>query len=244
MATTERTKLEQEILDMTKQKPQREGEKRSAYLMRLIESANSELTDRDWKKLSRPLQQWVNDGIDALGEKPPKKVAEFPADEEEDDSTDDEAETTEDEDIDEPDDEEAEETEDEDKEEDADEEEKDDSDDDEDTEETEDDDKDETDDEETEEEADDDDEEPAAPERKKLATASAPAKKATEGEAKQGATAYMRALICKNPTADKKALAKALKDKKYEIGEQTFNLIYYTTTATIKELTRIGKLKA
>lgn len=58
-------KIEQEILEKTKAEPQRKGERRGAYLRRLIAGLRK-LSDDDWDDLSEQTQDWQNNAIDAI----------------------------------------------------------------------------------------------------------------------------------------------------------------------------------
>jgi hypothetical protein len=67
--------LERELLEATGQKPQKESEDRQKYLARLIRAVN-DLSDKEYGKLSDPLQEYLGEATEALNDK--KEIADFP----------------------------------------------------------------------------------------------------------------------------------------------------------------------
>lgn len=58
--------IEQELLAATGAKPQKKGEDRQAFLKRIHEGVQNDVSDDDWKNLSSPAGKWSNDASKAF----------------------------------------------------------------------------------------------------------------------------------------------------------------------------------
>lgn len=70
-----KSKIENELLAVTKGKPMAEGADRQAYLKDMLKSING-LAEKDWSKLGTPAQDWFNSSCKLVNEKKP--IADFP----------------------------------------------------------------------------------------------------------------------------------------------------------------------
>lgn len=72
------SQIETTLLAATKQRPQKNGEHRQAYLLRLALTATEKLTDEEWDGLAATAgaQEWVNAAIDADNAK--EQLDDFP----------------------------------------------------------------------------------------------------------------------------------------------------------------------
>jgi hypothetical protein len=84
MPKTEKPNIEKELLEATKSKPKKNGEKESKYLNR-IAKACAELEDADFAKLSEDAQQWINTAAEQINSG--KEPDSFPKAESEEEAT-------------------------------------------------------------------------------------------------------------------------------------------------------------